>query len=1142
MNLFIKRNSLPSGKAAGWGTLKKLLVIMKLMSVFLFAACFYASATGTAQKVTLKEKNATLEKIFKEINRQTGFYFLYNSDLLRSAKKITIEVKEAPLTDVLEYCFREQPLAFIIHENTILVKEKQAIAVKNIIEETPPPPPPPIDIRGRVLNENSEPVIVSVMIKGTNIGTSTNAEGYFELKGINDNAILVVTASNIETREIAVRGRSDLSVISVKMKVASLDEVQIIAYGTTTRRLSTSNISSVKGEVLSKSPVLNPLQALQGRVPGITIESSSGLPGAYVNVRIQGQNSLARGNNPLYIVDGIPYPSNNLYNRNGGLYDPNGQGKNGTDNYGEGVQPGSPLNYINMNDIASIEILKDADATAIYGSRGANGVILITTKKGKAGPLRLDLNLQQGMGVISKKMKMLNTQEYLEMRREAYSNDGLAVPDKNTVPEASNADLTMWNENKYTDWQEELIGGTAKYTNMYANVTGGTENANYLAGLTYRRQTSVFPGDFPTQGAGANMNMNFSSNNKRIRGGISIQYFYDNSNNPNDDLAKFVYLPPNAPDLRNPDGSINWALLPNGNSSFDNPLHYLEHRNRANTSNLITSANLGFEIISGLELKSTFGYNYMQADGLATRPLTFYSPESIPYSRRGTEVTNAYTQTWQIEPQLTYTKSIAWGRLNVLLGTTITENNQYHQYFGGLGSSNDLLLKDVSSHPDIGVYEIRAPRYKYNAGFVRINYIWRDKYIVNLNGRRDGSSRFGSENILHNFGSVAGAWIFSDEGFIKSALPFLSFGKIQASYGTIGNDNIGNYSQLSLYEKVYNVNIPYQGTIALAPVGLPNPHLQWEEIRKLSIGLDLGLFNDRLLINTIWYRNRSSNQLTGYSLPQTTGFHSIDKNFPAEIQNSGWEFTLQSINFDGKNFKWRTDANLSIQRNKLLAFPGIESTGYRDRLIVGKPLNIERYYHYLGVSPETGLYLFEDEHGNPTSEPTDAARKIYRSAFPIFTAGITNTVTYKSFQLDFVLQIVKQYGVDLKQGNLPGASPSNQPSWILDRWQKLGDNASIQKFSVTYPGVVGTAYNSYSNSDAGYGDASFVRLSNMTIGWFFPESLVKNIHLKSAKVFVLGQNLFTLTPYKGFDPEQRGGFYGFLPSIRMVTFGLQVSF
>ncbi len=1127
----------------------QILSIMKLTVLFLTIGILNVSAKGLSQNITYTGEKVPLKQVLKTIEKQTGFLFLYPQSALQSSKPVTIRAKDLDVDQFLAQIFKSQPLDYTIKGRSVFVSPKERVEVKKLIIETETSPEPEIvysPMRGRVVDEDGNALPgATVTGRNTKNVSVTDGSGMFNLD-VKAGDVLVITHVGYQSQEIRVTPSqisSGYISITLSKVLSQLDEVQIIAYGTTTRRLSTSNISSVKGEDLAKSPVFNPLQALQGRVPGITIQSSSGLPGAYINVRIQGQNSISRGNNPLYIVDGVAYPSNNLKIHPSQLLSRGeAQSKSGIDNYGETIQPGSPLSYINLNDIESIDVLKDADATSIYGSRGANGVILITTKRGKTGPIKFDLNLQQGLGVVSKMMKLLNTQEYLEVRREAFRNSGIPIPDKNTDPDPSNADLTMWDENKYTDWQKELIGGTAKYTNLYASATGGTNNIQYLVAATYRRQTTVYPGDFANQGAGANMNLNLASENKKFKVDVSAQYFFDNSFLPRFDLTSHITRPPNAPDLRNPDGTLNWALLPDGITySIYNPLSAVEQKDKTNTNNLISSANIGYEIIPGLEIKSSFGYNLLQNDGLSIQPITHFSPQEQSYSLRTTSVINAKTRTWQIEPQLTYIKTIAQGSLNVLFGTTFSENYLYSQRIIGSGGTTDLMLEDFSSHPFIRVQRAEASKYKYTAGFARINYVWRDRYVVNLTGRRDGSSRFGSANVFHDFGSIAGAWIFSKEGFNKSSLSFLSFGKIHGSYGTMGNDNIGNYSQLSLYG--VNVHdIPYQSTISLSPTGLPNPFLQWEEIRKLSIGLDLGFFENRLLVNTIWYRNRSSNQLTNYSLPMTTGFFGIDKNLQAKIQNSGWEFNVRSVNIDGKNLKWTTDANLTIQRNKLLEFPGIETTPYQYSLIVGKPLDIVRYYHYLGVSPETGLYTFADEQGKPTYTPSDAAKTVYRSSFPSFTAGMTNTLSYKNFQLSFVLQIVKQYGLNLEQGNNPGVM-MNQPAYVMNRWQKQGDKASIQKFSVTYQDQEGTAYGSYSGSDAGYGNASFVRMNNLTISWDFPETLVKNIYLKNARVFALGQNLFTLTPYKGFDPEQRSGsFYTALPSLRVVTFGLQLTF
>ena len=356
------------------GLTKKLLLIMNLTAILLLCGSLTLSAAGFSQKVTLSAKEVKLEKVFKEIKKQTGYGFLYTFELLDKAKPVTLSVKDAELEDVLALVFDQQPLTFNILEKTVVVKAKlQAAEISNTTAT------PPIDIKGRITNESGEAVAgVSVVVKGTNNGTTTNTNGEFSLANVDSKAILLISSTNIETLEIAVESRT-LLLLTAKTKISPLDEVQIIAYGTTTKRLNTGNVTTVKARDIEKQPVTNPLLALQGRVPGMEITQNTGLPGSGINITIRGTNSIKNGNFPLYVVDGVTYSSQLLPNL-GNILGLSGAGMNG---YGN--TPGNPLSYINPSDIESIDILKDAEATAIYGSRGANGVVLITTKKGKAG-------------------------------------------------------------------------------------------------------------------------------------------------------------------------------------------------------------------------------------------------------------------------------------------------------------------------------------------------------------------------------------------------------------------------------------------------------------------------------------------------------------------------------------------------------------------------------------------------------------------------------------------------------------------------------------------------------------------------------------------------------------------------------------
>lgn len=1146
---------MPITQRAAWRrTIIQTLILMKLSALLLTVTFLNVHAAVSAQNVTLSGKDLTLRQIFAAIKKQTGYVLFANESFLDQSKTMSLTVVDTPLEQLLDIVLKDEQVDYALRSKTIILSRKPALnpAILPVQMKALP-------VKGRIVDASGKPVArATIRVKGGNKGTSTDAAGIFSLDA-NEGDVLEITsvgfapvtlrmqkgefiieATGKETGSL-LSPAADALLIRLASSTSLLDEIQVIAYGTTSRRLSTGNVSTVKSGQIAKSPVLNPMLALQGRVPGITIESASGLPGSGIKVRVQGQNSLGRGNNPLYVVDGVPYPSNSQLTVTWQLERGNDESKTGNDNGTKG-NGGSPLNYINPNDIESIDILKDADATSIYGSRAANGAILITTKRAKAGAPQFDVNLQQGVGHVPRMMKLLNTQQYLEVRKEAFRNAGLAVPDASTPPTWDNFDLTLWDQNRYTDWQKELIGGTAGYTNVYASATGGSNLAQYLVTGSYRRQSTVFPGNYATQGGGLNFNANTASANQRFKSSVSVQYFQDNNNLPFEDITSRVMIAPNAPALYKEDGSLNWETQPDGTSGFYNPLAAFANKVSINTTNIIGNGSLSYKILPDLELSSTFGYNNLRTDAQMLIYLESTTPEWRYTAVRSMDQTASFSKTWQVEPQLTYRKAIGRGKLDAMIGSTLLKKSEKASNLVAYGVGSDMLIADPAAHPNQRIWASEASDYRYNALFARLSYNYADKYIFTLSGRRDGSSRFGAENQLHSFGSVAGAWIFSDEKAIDDAFPFLSFGKLRASYGTTGNDNIGDYVFLSLYFANTNgVDMPFQGIVALDPLKLSNPFLQWEETKKTSAGIDLGFFEDKVLFNATWYRNRSSNQLINYLLPATAGFGSIERNFPATVQNTGWEFSLNTRNISRKNFSWQTDANLSMNRNKLAAFPGLERTSYRHSLVVGEPINVERYFNYAGVDPQTGLYTYRLSDGTITSTPSNPDKHIYQTAFPRFIAGLSNTFTYKNFQLDFLFQIVSQNGVTLMQGNQPG-SMNNQPVYVLDRWQKPGDVANIQRYMPFLTGEVSQAYYGYQQSTAGYGDASFIRLKNMSASWTFPDAFLHTVKMKNARVFANAQNLFTYSPYKGLDPEHRSGFFMALPSLRVITLGLHLTF
>jgi TonB-linked SusC/RagA family outer membrane protein len=751
-------------------------------------------------------------------------------------------------------------------------------------------------------------------------------------------------------------------------------------------------------------------------------------------VRIQGENSIANGSDPLYVIDGVPIDAQLP---NTGIDGALGSGT--LQGFVSGV--GNPLNYLNPLDIESVEVLKDADATAIYGSRAANGAILITTKKGKAGGMKFDLNMETGWGRMTRRLDMMNTRQYLDMRYEAFKNDGIDW----TKPGVSANDLKLWDTTRYTNWQDELLGGTARYNNFNASVSGGSSLVRYLVSGTYHKETTVFPlpKDFADQKAAVHFNINASNNDQKLRMQFSGNYMFDDNQLSSNDMTRTaLLLEPNAPPLLNADGSISWAPDVNGNTSLGSEANvmvqrYLKYVNK--TDNLVSSLRLDYTILKGLNIGSSFGYNYMQTNDFKPDPLIAVAPELRASTQRSASFGNRNLQSWIIEPQASYRTTIRKGTLDLLAGSTFQNKSATSGYVTGNGQISDDLLDNLNSAATVSKGPSSVSQYKYNALFGRASYNWNDQYIITLNARRDGST-------FHNFGSVGAAWLFSNESFFKNRFGFISFGKLRGNYGTTGSDQIGDYRYMSLYDFI-NVSAPYQGIVGLTPAGLPNPSLGWEETKKLQAGIDLGFWQDRLVINANFVRNRSSNQLLSYNLPYQSGVTSYLVNFPATIQNKAWEFVATGKLIQNKNLNWTSSINVTVPQNKLVAFPNLANSSYASYLVVGKPINTSTAqvlkYHWLGVASGTGDYLYADANGHPTIAPTKEDRTVWISTNPKFYGGFQNNISYKSLQLDFIFQFVKHTGyndVAFQNGFLryPGmfdAGYSNQPTMVLDRWQ-----------------------------------------------------------------------------------------------------------
>ncbi|SDF11979.1 TonB-linked outer membrane protein, SusC/RagA family [Mucilaginibacter pineti] len=1110
---------------------KQIIRIMKL-TILLMTVCLLQVSALTKAQVYLNTKGESLQRVLKSVSQQSGYDFVYITAELKGLKTGAISLKNASIDESLKACFADQPLVYEISDKTVMVRKKDEVSmIDKIIDRFQE-----ITATGKVVDENGQALSgASVIVKATSKGTMTKADGTFAIDGVEEGAALLVKFLGYEPLEIPA-GKS-LGVIRLKLSENVLDQVIVRAYDKTSQRLSTGNISTVTAKQIQDQPVSNPLLALQGQVPGLIINQSSGYANSGVTVQIQGPNSLTNGNYPFYVVDGVPYPSTPMNSINSGLFGSTGNGGMGI---GFNTRNGNPLAFLNPQDIESISILKDADATAIYGSQAANGAIIITTKRGRAGDAKIALNLQQGFAQNVKFLNLMGREQYLQMRRDAYfGTDGLT----SSSPQfAAQYDLNgLWDTTRETDWQKVLLGGTASYTNLQGSLSGGTELDQYQLSLNYNRQTTVNPGDFSDQKAAFHFSQNHTGRNGRFKAQTTLSYLLDYNILPfGDRTALALNLSPVAPELYNSDGTFNWQTTASGASSWSNPMALLAVKAKTKTANLIGNLILSYQLASNLEVSASLGYSSMRQDEFRGLPFATITPQAVAAGvKPSATFANADDDSWIIEPKLSYNLVLGPGKFDAMAGSTLRRNNSKYQAFFGRDYVSDQTLENISSAGTVGVQSSALSEYRYGAVFGHLGYNVGDKYIVSLNGRRDGSSRFGNNNMFHNFWSAAGAWIFSQEHFLSDQLGWLSFGKLNLSYGSVGSDGINDYAFLSLYGA--SGSGPYQGVIIQEPVNLPNPNIQWEETRKFNAGLTIGLFRDRILLTADYYRNRSSNQLLSYTLPYITGFSSVPANFPATVQNKGWEFTMSLKPFSGGGLTWSSNFNIAFNRNKLVAFPDLATSSYSSSFVIGQPISAAQRAQYAGVNPQTGLYQFYRADGSLTDNPDYPSDYKYMDTAPKFTGGWFNTFSYRGFTLDVLFQFV--YGNrqmnSLKIGSLFPGRLLNQPA-DLAYWRNPGDNASVQKVTVSNNDIQNLVYTALS-SDFVWEDGSYARLKNASLSYQLPEKWIKGLHLGNARVLCSGQNLnlFNLTKYSGLDPETGGSA---LPPLRVITFGLQLGF
>ncbi|WP_316817800.1 SusC/RagA family TonB-linked outer membrane protein [Pedobacter nyackensis] len=1119
-------------QAGRWKTFKlKILMIVFLLAG---AANLFAQSQSAKKGLSLNVKNTSVAEVITALKKQVKQHFIYNVEELKDLPPISINVKNKSLEEILEQLKKENNLNYSIQNNTVIISRRKDEKPSNANEFYKD-----IRIEGKVVDKDNRPLRgVTITELATGRSTATNSNGMFHLN-VKNNARLQFSFVGMETKSVYIDNQKNLNVVLLP-KSESLNEIVVNAgYYKTTQAESTGSISSIDSKTIEKQPVTNVLNALAGRMPGVQILQQSGTAGSGISIQIRAANSLYAGSTPLYIVDGVPFLGDAIYKAGG--------------NTSAGIAPAAgsnPLNLLNPNDIDNISILKDADATSIYGSRGANGVVLITTKRQKGGKAKIDFGFTQGISRVASlhRVKTLSLPQYLEIRRQAYKNSGV-TPTPNTAP-----DLLVWDQNKTSDWEDLFFGETSNSSDANLSLSAGNRNLSFLLSGTYHTEDGVIPGDFNYQRGGLRMAAGYTSDDDKF--GINVTTTFNSDKNQGNarssstaDLANVAYSAPSNYPLYNPDGSLYWF---SGNASlFSNPFAYQHKKYTGNSNVLIGSVGMRFSPIKGLNLKLDASYNriFSSATDLSylksINPFTTTKPSGM-YQQN-------YNETWNVEPMAEYIRKVSQGVLSVQVGSAFQSSTYVQPYYIAAGNfASDKQLRNFTSGSMTTLNSFDS-QYKYSSLFARVNYNWLKKYIVNVNYRLDASSKFGINKRSGSFGSVGAAWILSEEKFVKSLQPVISFAKLRSSYGSSGNDQINNYQFSDNYSTSF---APYDNIPGLNPQNLANPNLAWEVNKKFEIAFDLGLFDDRINLSTAWFNNKTNNPLVTSPLSTLTGFPSYVANIDATIETYGMEFSLNTKNISTKNFKWDSYFNISNPKSKLAAFRDIENSNYvRDKLVGGSLANIYGF-RYLGIEASTSLPMVADENkdgriSNPNDNPTLAAYgkgdyiKIGNSDAD-FYGGLGNNFTYKGFELDIFAQFVGRKMVrDIANAayngrNAVGATAANMVASYYDLYQQTGGKlATTGGFSINDINSPASRYLLYANSDATISNAAFIRLKNVALSYNLPEKWIKPLNLSRGTIFVNGQNLFVITNFEGYDPETQPNN---VPPMKTFVLGFRATF
>lgn len=1106
-----------------------------------------------AQKVSIQVRNRTFKSVIQQLQQQSGYSFVLDNVYLRQARPITLSLKNVEILDALPLVFANQPFDYQVEGKVVYFSPKLIThlidAGVNVLQQRV--------IKGRVIDEQGNPLEgVTVRVKGTSVVSMTDADGDYEITVPNNLHLLAYSIVGFKSAELLVEGKSIVDV-SLKAVISNLDEVAVIGYGTQSTRLTSTSMVRIGSEKISNRPVSNVTQALIGHTPGVWLQQVSGQPGTAPNIRIRGNGSITSGNSPLYVIDGFPTNDAGMFNS------------------------------IAPSDIESVDILKDAAASAIYGSKAGNGVIIITTKKGKEGKTRFSFDALSGFESVSKKIDLLSPEQYLEIARESVANQGIEMPEYFSNPD-------LWT---FTDWQD-VIFRTAPVQSYRLGASGGTEKVrfNVSGGLLDQQGILLnsymkryhFKAGFDADlnrflSVGVNINAAFSeertqapAGNNGVAGSAGV-------------ISYALSSPPILPVMKeNGDYFIVMQeplALQAFNTGLTNPLNKLDAtKSYYYMFRQMASGFIELKPIVGLKVRSTLNVSYLNQKqdqyieaflakgGLNIGNISTPDLAQISATRGNATNIDLYWSTiatydLQLKSDHHFTTLLGYDvSTQKLFSTTVTPRTDVNTpvAFDNTVIKNvqGALLRNGSSGQS---------RYAYDGVFARLNYHYGGRYIISSSIRKDRSSRFGPGNRSGVFYSASAAWNASEEAFLEN-LAFLSTFKIRASYGETGNDQLGgNYpwvASLGTANYVFGEGTSNTRVPTYFPGGFSNRGLQWEKNRQIDIGLDLGFLNERIQLTADVYRRRS-NTILSAALPIINGKASSVIQNVGLVQNKGLELDLNTRNLAGA-FKWNSSLNWTLNRNLIVkltddqtqlgnatagsAWPGVI------RNYVGRPMGDLYMYVVEGTFnneddlanyPKLGTQLvgdlrFRDVNGDGTITAEDLT--LVGNYQPKFFFGINNTFSYRDFDLGILLDGI--YGnkvINLLERPLAtGRYRENLISAALDRWQSEDEPGNG-----TFPRL-GNPHGTNVNSNTRFlYDGSFLRIRNLTLGYTLPARAMNRLDIHYLRIFLVAQNLFTFTQYTGYNPEanvsgdsatNNGVDEGSYPLARNFSIGVNLSF